>query len=136
VPQLEAFYSIFTTEQQDHVKSVEYLRSNFRPIQSLDDRHVFKSAVKDAWQPDLMDGGGGYSNPYGTEASKGKRLILNVFIALVNPRILLFLFFLKGWGPFGSQKFVLNICVIFYLYFSIGCSSILICICFFSKRCD
>ncbi|KAI1897166.1 hypothetical protein AGOR_G00080400 [Albula goreensis] len=29
--QLEAFYSIFTTEQQDHVKSVEYLRNNFRP---------------------------------------------------------------------------------------------------------
>uniref|UniRef100_A0A671WY57 protein-tyrosine-phosphatase n=1 Tax=Sparus aurata TaxID=8175 RepID=A0A671WY57_SPAAU len=46
--QLEAFYSIFTTEQQDHVKSVEYLRSNFRPIQSLDNRHVFKSAVRDA----------------------------------------------------------------------------------------
>uniref|UniRef100_A0A674NU09 protein-tyrosine-phosphatase n=1 Tax=Takifugu rubripes TaxID=31033 RepID=A0A674NU09_TAKRU len=47
--QLESFYSIFTTEQQDHVKSVEYLRSNFRPIQSLDNRQVFKSAVKDAW---------------------------------------------------------------------------------------
>uniref|UniRef100_A0A8U8C923 protein-tyrosine-phosphatase n=1 Tax=Geospiza parvula TaxID=87175 RepID=A0A8U8C923_GEOPR len=31
--QLEAFYSIFTTEQQDHVKSVEYLRNNFRPEQ-------------------------------------------------------------------------------------------------------
>uniref|UniRef100_A0A8C6W0J1 protein-tyrosine-phosphatase n=1 Tax=Nothobranchius furzeri TaxID=105023 RepID=A0A8C6W0J1_NOTFU len=28
--QLDAFYSIFTTEQQDHVKSVEYLRNNFR----------------------------------------------------------------------------------------------------------
>ncbi|KAM9799687.1 receptor-type tyrosine-protein phosphatase gamma-like isoform 1-T1 [Syngnathus typhle] len=55
--QLEAFYSIFTTEQQDHVKSVEYLRSNFRPIQSLDDRHVFKSAVKDAWLPELSHGG-------------------------------------------------------------------------------
>uniref|UniRef100_A0A8C7HW68 protein-tyrosine-phosphatase n=1 Tax=Oncorhynchus kisutch TaxID=8019 RepID=A0A8C7HW68_ONCKI len=53
--QLEAFYSIFTTEQQDHVKSVEYLRSNFRPIQSLDNRDVFKSAVRDAWLPDLMD---------------------------------------------------------------------------------
>ncbi|XP_029907017.1 receptor-type tyrosine-protein phosphatase gamma-like isoform X2 [Myripristis murdjan] len=65
--QLEAFYSIFTTEQQDHVKSVEYLRSNFRPIQSLDNRHVFKSAVKDAWLPDLTDSGG---SPYGTEASK------------------------------------------------------------------
>ncbi|XP_068449984.1 receptor-type tyrosine-protein phosphatase gamma-like isoform X2 [Clinocottus analis] len=65
--QLEAFYSIFTTEQQDHVKSVEYLRSNFRPIQSLDNRHIFKSAVKDAWLPDLTDSGSG---PYGTEASK------------------------------------------------------------------
>uniref|UniRef100_A0A8C4Z2R3 protein-tyrosine-phosphatase n=1 Tax=Gadus morhua TaxID=8049 RepID=A0A8C4Z2R3_GADMO len=66
--QLEAFYSIFTTEQQDHVKSVEYLRSNFRPLQSLDHRHIFKSAVKDAWLPDLTGGGG--SDPYGTEASK------------------------------------------------------------------
>ncbi|AWP03512.1 Protein-tyrosine-phosphatase [Scophthalmus maximus] len=65
--QLEAFYSIFTTEQQDHVKSVEYLRSNFRPLQSLDNRHVFKSAVKDAWLPDLTDSASG---PYGTEASK------------------------------------------------------------------
>ncbi|XP_071349280.1 receptor-type tyrosine-protein phosphatase gamma-like isoform X2 [Trachinotus anak] len=65
--QLEAFYSIFTTEQQDHVKSVEYLRSNFRPIQSLDNRHVFKSAVKDAWLPDLTENASG---PYGTEASK------------------------------------------------------------------
>ncbi|XP_056129873.1 receptor-type tyrosine-protein phosphatase gamma-like [Lampris incognitus] len=65
--QLEAFYSIFTTEQQDHVKSVEYLRSNFRPIQSLDNRQVFKSAVKDAWLPDLTDSGG---SPYGTEASR------------------------------------------------------------------
>uniref|UniRef100_A0A8C1QZJ0 protein-tyrosine-phosphatase n=1 Tax=Cyprinus carpio TaxID=7962 RepID=A0A8C1QZJ0_CYPCA len=46
--QLEAFYSIFTTEQQDHVKSVEYLRNNFRPLQSLDNREVFKSGVKDA----------------------------------------------------------------------------------------
>uniref|UniRef100_A0AAR2K2J6 protein-tyrosine-phosphatase n=1 Tax=Pygocentrus nattereri TaxID=42514 RepID=A0AAR2K2J6_PYGNA len=61
--QLEAFYSIFTTEQQDHVKSVEYLRNNFRPLQSLDNREVFKSAVKDAWLPYLTD-------PYGTEASK------------------------------------------------------------------
>ncbi|CAL8340760.1 unnamed protein product [Lota lota] len=70
--QLEAFYSIFTTEQQDHVKSVEYLRSNFRPLQSLDSRHVFKSAVKDAWLPELRagGGGGGNSDPYGTEASK------------------------------------------------------------------
>uniref|UniRef100_A0A8C9UB58 protein-tyrosine-phosphatase n=1 Tax=Scleropages formosus TaxID=113540 RepID=A0A8C9UB58_SCLFO len=53
--QLEAFYSIFTTEQQDHVKSVEYLRNNFRPLQNLDGREVFKSAVKDAWIPDLSD---------------------------------------------------------------------------------
>uniref|UniRef100_W5MWP0 Receptor-type tyrosine-protein phosphatase gamma n=2 Tax=Lepisosteidae TaxID=7915 RepID=W5MWP0_LEPOC len=56
--QLEAFYSIFTTEQQDHVKSVEYLRNNFRPQQSLDDRVVFKSAVKDAWIQDLTDKNG------------------------------------------------------------------------------
>ncbi|XP_062842418.1 receptor-type tyrosine-protein phosphatase gamma isoform X2 [Trichomycterus rosablanca] len=61
--QLEAFYSIFTTEQQDHVKSVEYLRNNFRPLQSLDNREVLKSAVKDVWQPYLTD-------PYGTESSK------------------------------------------------------------------
>lgn len=64
--QLEAFYSIFTTEQQDHVKSVEYLRSNFRPTQSLDNRLVYKSAVKDAWLPELTDNSG----PLGTEASK------------------------------------------------------------------
>ncbi|KAJ8258573.1 hypothetical protein COCON_G00175850 [Conger conger] len=65
--QLEAFYSIFTTEQQDHVKSVEYLRNNFRPQQSLGDRVVFKSAVKDAWIPDFTDSLG---YPYGTESSK------------------------------------------------------------------
>uniref|UniRef100_A0A667YR14 protein-tyrosine-phosphatase n=1 Tax=Myripristis murdjan TaxID=586833 RepID=A0A667YR14_9TELE len=46
--QLEAFYSIFTTEQQDHVKSVDYLRNNYRPLQNLGDRVIFKSAVKDA----------------------------------------------------------------------------------------
>lgn len=67
--QLEAFYSIFTTEQQDHVKSVEYLRNNFRPLQDLDDREVFKSAVKDAWQRDLTELLG---SPHGTEASRGK----------------------------------------------------------------
>uniref|UniRef100_A0A8B9JXY7 protein-tyrosine-phosphatase n=1 Tax=Astyanax mexicanus TaxID=7994 RepID=A0A8B9JXY7_ASTMX len=50
----------FYLEQQDHVKSVEYLRNNFRPLQSLDNREVFKSAVKDAWLPYLTD-------PYGTE---------------------------------------------------------------------
>ncbi|KAM8931071.1 receptor-type tyrosine-protein phosphatase gamma isoform 2-T2 [Pelodytes ibericus] len=65
--QLEAFYSIFTTEQQDHVKSVEYLRNNFRPKQSLNDRAVFKSAVKDAWSQDMSDY---LDNPYGTETSK------------------------------------------------------------------
>ncbi|KAL4646418.1 receptor-type tyrosine-protein phosphatase gamma-like [Arapaima gigas] len=65
--QLEAFYSIFTTEQQDHVKSVEYLRNNFRPLQDLDGRQIFKSAVKDAWIPDLSDASG---DPFGTEASK------------------------------------------------------------------
>uniref|UniRef100_A0A674MIQ9 protein-tyrosine-phosphatase n=1 Tax=Takifugu rubripes TaxID=31033 RepID=A0A674MIQ9_TAKRU len=65
--QLEAFYSIFTTEQQDHVKSVEYLRNNFRPPQDLYNRKVFKSAVKDAWQKDLTEVIGG---PHGTEASR------------------------------------------------------------------
>ncbi|XP_051835992.1 receptor-type tyrosine-protein phosphatase gamma isoform X3 [Antechinus flavipes] len=64
--QMEAFYSIFTTEQQDHVKSVEYLRNNFRPQQSLNDRVVSKSAVKDAWSHDMSD----LENPLGTEASK------------------------------------------------------------------
>ncbi|XP_037345933.2 receptor-type tyrosine-protein phosphatase gamma isoform X2 [Pungitius pungitius] len=65
--QLEAFYSIFTTEQQDHVKSVEYLRNNFRPLQDLDSRKVFKSAVKDAWQKDLTEVLG---SPHSTEASR------------------------------------------------------------------
>uniref|UniRef100_A0A8B9G054 Receptor-type tyrosine-protein phosphatase gamma n=1 Tax=Amazona collaria TaxID=241587 RepID=A0A8B9G054_9PSIT len=65
--QLEAFYSIFTTEQQDHVKSVEYLRNNFRPQQSLNNRKVSKSAVKDAWSQDMTDL---LENPLGTEASK------------------------------------------------------------------
>ncbi|XP_067397626.1 receptor-type tyrosine-protein phosphatase gamma isoform X3 [Emydura macquarii macquarii] len=65
--QLEAFYSIFTTEQQDHVKSVEYLRNNFRQQQSLNDRVVSKSAVKDAWSQDMTDL---LENPLGTEASK------------------------------------------------------------------
>ncbi|CAK6974222.1 receptor-type tyrosine-protein phosphatase gamma [Scomber scombrus] len=65
--QLEAFYSIFTTEQQDHVKSVDHLRNNFRPLQELDDRKVFKSAVKDAWQKDLTEVLG---SPHGTEASR------------------------------------------------------------------
>uniref|UniRef100_A0A673ACI9 protein-tyrosine-phosphatase n=1 Tax=Sphaeramia orbicularis TaxID=375764 RepID=A0A673ACI9_9TELE len=35
--------------------SVEYLRNNFRPLQDLDNRKVFKSAVKDAWQKDLTE---------------------------------------------------------------------------------
>ncbi|XP_049682651.1 receptor-type tyrosine-protein phosphatase gamma isoform X1 [Accipiter gentilis] len=65
--QLEAFYSIFTTEQQDHVKSVEYLRNNFRPQQKLNNRNVSKSAVKDAWSQDMTDI---LENPLGTEASK------------------------------------------------------------------
>ncbi|XP_071351269.1 receptor-type tyrosine-protein phosphatase gamma isoform X1 [Trachinotus anak] len=65
--QLEAFYSIFTTEQQDHVKSVEYLRNNFRPLQDLDNRKVFKSAVKDAWQKDLTEI---QRSPHSTEASR------------------------------------------------------------------
>uniref|UniRef100_A0AAQ6A3C2 protein-tyrosine-phosphatase n=1 Tax=Amphiprion ocellaris TaxID=80972 RepID=A0AAQ6A3C2_AMPOC len=65
--QLDAFYSIFTTEQQDHVKSVEYLRNNFRPPQDLDNRKVFKSAVKDAWQRDLTEIIG---SPHSTEASR------------------------------------------------------------------
>ncbi|CAG06945.1 unnamed protein product, partial [Tetraodon nigroviridis] len=65
--QLEAFYSIFTTEQQDHVKSVEYLRNNFRPPQDLYNRKIFKSAIKDAWQKDLTEVIGG---PHGTEASR------------------------------------------------------------------
>ncbi|XP_048212025.1 receptor-type tyrosine-protein phosphatase gamma isoform X3 [Perognathus longimembris pacificus] len=65
--QLEAFYSIFTTEQQDHVKSVEYLRNNFRPQQALNDRVVSKSAVRDAWSHDMADF---LDNPLGTEASK------------------------------------------------------------------
>ncbi|RVE73260.1 hypothetical protein OJAV_G00047430 [Oryzias javanicus] len=65
--QLEAFYSIFTTEQQDHVKSVEYLRNNFRPLQELGERKVFRSAVKDAWQKDLTEILG---SPHSTEASR------------------------------------------------------------------
>lgn len=67
--QLEAFYSIFTTEQQDHVKSVEYLRNNFRPQQSLNNRIVSKSAVKDAWSQVTSSI---FENPLGTEASKGR----------------------------------------------------------------
>uniref|UniRef100_A0A8C4HQH4 Receptor-type tyrosine-protein phosphatase gamma n=1 Tax=Dicentrarchus labrax TaxID=13489 RepID=A0A8C4HQH4_DICLA len=65
--QLEAFYSIFTTEQQDHVKSVDYLRNNFRPLQDLENRKVFKSAIKDAWQKDLTEPVG---SPHSTEASR------------------------------------------------------------------
>ncbi|XP_068598169.1 receptor-type tyrosine-protein phosphatase gamma-like [Brachionichthys hirsutus] len=65
--QLEAFYSIFTTEQQDHVKSVEYLRNNFRPLRDLDNRKVFKSAVKEAWQKDVNEIVG---IPHSTDASR------------------------------------------------------------------
>uniref|UniRef100_A0A8D3EBC0 Receptor-type tyrosine-protein phosphatase gamma n=1 Tax=Scophthalmus maximus TaxID=52904 RepID=A0A8D3EBC0_SCOMX len=43
------------TQQQDHVKFVEKLRNNFRPLRDLDNRKVFKSAVKDAWQRDLTE---------------------------------------------------------------------------------
>lgn len=68
--QLEAFYSIFTTEQQDHVKSVEYLRNNYRPLQHLDSRKLFKSSVKDAWQRDLTDV---LLNPHATEATRGTK---------------------------------------------------------------
>ncbi|XP_030634258.1 receptor-type tyrosine-protein phosphatase gamma [Chanos chanos] len=66
--QLEAFYSIFTTEQQDHVKSVEYLRNNHRPTQDLDSRQVYKSAVREAWLPDLMTDS--LANPSGTDSSR------------------------------------------------------------------
>ncbi|KAK2862035.1 hypothetical protein Q5P01_001568 [Channa striata] len=65
--QLEAFYSIFTTEQQDHVKSVDYLRNNFRPLQDLNNRKVFKSAVKNAWHKDEIEILG---MPETTEASR------------------------------------------------------------------
>ncbi|XP_074523072.1 receptor-type tyrosine-protein phosphatase gamma [Halichoeres trimaculatus] len=65
--QLEFFYHIFTTEQQDHVKSVDYLRNNFRHLQNLDNRKVYKSAVKDAWQRDLT---ASLESPHGTEASR------------------------------------------------------------------
>nr|XP_057910355.1 receptor-type tyrosine-protein phosphatase gamma-like isoform X3 [Doryrhamphus excisus] len=67
VPIIHGLKGVVHHEQQDHVKSVEYLRSNFRPIQRLDNRHVFKSAVKDAWQPDLSNTAVG---PDGTEASR------------------------------------------------------------------
>ncbi|XP_053354672.1 receptor-type tyrosine-protein phosphatase gamma isoform X1 [Clarias gariepinus] len=66
--QLEAFYSIFTTEQQDHMKSVEYLRNNYRPTQDLHNRPVFKSAVKDAWVPDPM--ADGHASSTDTEPSR------------------------------------------------------------------
>lgn len=72
---MEAFYTILTTEQQDHVKSVEYLRNNFRPAQNLDNRKIFKSAVKDAWQKDLTDVA---ENPHSTEASRGKLWLLHI----------------------------------------------------------
>uniref|UniRef100_A0A671W7M9 Receptor-type tyrosine-protein phosphatase gamma n=1 Tax=Sparus aurata TaxID=8175 RepID=A0A671W7M9_SPAAU len=65
--QLGAFYNILTTEQQDHVKSVEYLTNNFRPLQDLNSRKIFKSAVKDAWQRDLTELSG---SPHSTEASR------------------------------------------------------------------
>uniref|UniRef100_A0A8D2LFW6 protein-tyrosine-phosphatase n=1 Tax=Varanus komodoensis TaxID=61221 RepID=A0A8D2LFW6_VARKO len=73
--QLEAFYSIFTTEQQDHVKSVEYLRNNFRPQQSLNNRVVSKSAVKDAWNQVTTSI---FENPLGTEVKQVNRTALLV----------------------------------------------------------
>lgn len=88
--QLEAFYSIFTTEQQDHVKSVEYLRNNFRPQQSLNNRKVSKSAVKDAWNQDMTDI---LENPLGTEASKG-RLYFRI-LHLTNRRVFPVYFVIK-----------------------------------------
>lgn len=53
---------------------MEYLRNNFRPLQDLDNRKVFKSAVKDAWQRDLTEVVG---SPHGTEASRGKLYFLH-----------------------------------------------------------
>uniref|UniRef100_A0A8C6VGJ7 Receptor-type tyrosine-protein phosphatase gamma n=1 Tax=Naja naja TaxID=35670 RepID=A0A8C6VGJ7_NAJNA len=85
--QLEAFYSIFTTEQQDHVKSVEYLRNNFRPQQSLNNRIVSKSAVKDAWNQLATSM---FENPLGTEASKVcSTPPVNMKVKLVNRTALL-----------------------------------------------
>ncbi|XP_076870406.1 receptor-type tyrosine-protein phosphatase gamma isoform X2 [Brachyhypopomus gauderio] len=66
--QLETFYSIFTTEQQDHVKSVEYLRNNHRPTQGLNGRLLFRSAVKDAWLSDPMTDG--HASPTDSETSR------------------------------------------------------------------
>ncbi|XP_063072272.1 receptor-type tyrosine-protein phosphatase gamma [Engraulis encrasicolus] len=70
--QLDSFYSIFTTEQQDHVKSVEYLRNNHRPPQALAGRPLLKSALTDAWDapPDPMMDSHSQAGPLGTEASK------------------------------------------------------------------
>ncbi|XP_039182543.1 receptor-type tyrosine-protein phosphatase gamma isoform X4 [Crotalus tigris] len=85
--QLEAFYSIFTTEQQDHVKSVEYLRNNFRPQQRLNNRIVSKSAVKDAWNQLSTSM---FENPLGTEASKVcSTPPVNMKVKLVNRTALL-----------------------------------------------
>ncbi|XP_015666691.1 receptor-type tyrosine-protein phosphatase gamma [Protobothrops mucrosquamatus] len=84
---LEAFYSIFTTEQQDHVKSVEYLRNNFRPQQRLNNRIVSKSAVKDAWNQLSTSM---FENPLGTEASKVcSTPPVNMKVKLVNRTALL-----------------------------------------------
>lgn len=95
--QLEAFYSIFTTEQQDHVKSVEYLRNNFRPLQELDDRVVFKSAVKDAWQKDATEMLG---DPHSTEASRGE-------MRRVPPLFMIWMITwnaCKSFGTFGREE--------------------------------
>uniref|UniRef100_A0A8B9RDR5 protein-tyrosine-phosphatase n=1 Tax=Astyanax mexicanus TaxID=7994 RepID=A0A8B9RDR5_ASTMX len=82
--QLDAFYSIFTTEQQDHVKSVEYLRNNHRPTQNLDNRLLYKSAVKDAWFPDPSEG---QASPADTEASKGEWLNHSLELTWERPSI-------------------------------------------------
>uniref|UniRef100_A0A8C1KPG5 protein-tyrosine-phosphatase n=1 Tax=Cyprinus carpio TaxID=7962 RepID=A0A8C1KPG5_CYPCA len=48
------YLSYHQVQQQDHVKSVDYLRNNHRPTQDLDSRQIFRSALMDAWMPDIM----------------------------------------------------------------------------------
>lgn len=57
---------------------MEYLRNNFRPVQDLYNRKVFKSAVKDAWQKDLTEVIGG---PHGTEASRGRQQSFHIIFS-------------------------------------------------------
>jgi len=52
---------------------VEYLRNNFRPLQELGGRLVYKSAVEDAWKSDVTDVLGA-DGAHGTEASRGTPL--------------------------------------------------------------